>query len=401
MAKKAKKRSAKPKGVRNANNVLYISGAFDSLATMGYTSLAKSPEVTTAISAIARLIGSMTLHLMANGDDGDTRVINGLSRLVDIEPCHLMTRSNFYEWVVRTALLDGRGNAFVLPVTRDGLIDELRPLPGAYAISNQVDGGYHVCSANGMTYEPSEVLHFAVNPSHTQPWLGRGYTVALKDVANNLKQARATETGFMESQYKPSLIIKVDALVDEFSSPEGRQKLLDEYVKSGEQGEPWLIPAEQFDVQSVKPLTLQDLALADFVEIDKRAVAAILGIPAFLLGVGAYDVAEWQQFINTTIRPLAQGIAQEMTRKLLTAPGWYFRFNSRSLMNYDLKTLADVGDNQMVRGIMNRNEVRDWLGLSPIEGGDEYVMLENYIPAESIGDQKKLNPNGDENGGDL
>ena len=41
----------------------------------------------------------------------------------------------------------------------------------------------------------------------------------------------------------------------EFSSPEGRRKLLNEYAGSAEAGEPWLIPAEQFSVEQVKPLS--------------------------------------------------------------------------------------------------------------------------------------------------
>lgn len=363
---------------------------FQTLECRGYTSLEHNPEVVTAVDTIARLVGAMSIHLMRNTDRGDIRVVNELSRAVDINPNNYMTRSNFIAWIVKTLYLDGVGNTVVYPKTSRGYLRELIPIPAAYAafVPDEL-WGYHVVIA-GEEYKPDRVLHFVLNPGNFYPWKGDGYRMALTDVANNLKQAAATEKGFMSSKWKPSLIVKVDALVDEFASPEGRQKLLEDYAMSGEAGEPWLIPAEAFDVKEVKPLTLSDLALADFVKLDKQTVAAILGVPPFVLGVGEFKRDAWNSFINTTIMPLAQNIQQELTRKLLYSPDYYFRFNARSLYNYDLKDLAAVADEQYVRGIMTGNEVRSWLGLPPMDGLDQLVILENYLPIDRLGDQKKL-----------
>lgn len=362
----------------------------ESLKCQGYTTLDNSPEVMTAVDTIARLIGSMTIHLMQNTANGDIRVKNELSRKVDVDPNKYMTRSNFIRWIVRTMLLEGRGNVVVYPKTANGYLAELVPIPAAYTSFVPIgEWGYKVV-ISGREYDPSDVLHFVANPSALYPWKGTGYAVQLLPVANNLKQAAHTERGFMSSKWKPSLIVKVDALTEEFASQSGRKKLLDSYVTSGEAGEPWLIPAEQFDVQQVKPLTLSDLALADFVKLDKQTVASILGIPAFVLGVGEFKRDEWNNFISTTIMPIAQNIQQELTKKLLTSKELYFRFNPRSLMSYDIGELVSAGAAMVDHAAMRRNEWRDWMGLPPDADMDDIIVLENYLPVDRLGDQKKL-----------
>lgn len=363
--------------------------AYDVLTCSGYTSLAHNPEVCAAVDTIAKLVGSMTIHLMENTEDGDVRIRNQLSRKVDIEPNSYMGRSNFIQWIVKTMFLGGDGNAVVYPKTKGGYLEDLIPIPPAMASFAQDGWGYRI-HINGDEYDPREMLHFAVNPDENQPWRGTGYRVVLKDVANNLRQAAATEKGFMESKWKPSIIVKVDALTEEFSSPAGRKRLLDEYIDTNQAGEPWLIPAEQFSVEQVKPLTLADLAIADVIKLDKQTVASILGVPPFVLGVGDFKRDAWNNFISAKLMPIATIIQQELTRKLLYKPEWYFRFNARSLYSYDLKDLVSLALEMHACGTMDGNEVRDWAGMSPREGLNELVLLENYIPRSRIGDQNKL-----------
>ena len=363
---------------------------YDSLCCQGYVSLAANPEICAGVDTIARLVGSMTIHLMENREDGDVRILNELSRKIDIEPNAYMTRADFVHWIVRTMYLEGNGNAVVWPRTRAGIIQDLQPIPSAFVAFIPDGWGYRVI-VNGKEYDPDDVLHFTLNPDPLYPWLGTGYRISLADVAQNLKQAATTQKGFMESKWKPSLIVKVDALTEEFSSPEGRRVLLESYIDTARAGEPWMIPAEAFDVKEIKPLTLNDLALNDAVTLDKRTVAGIFGVPPFVVGVGSYNRDEWNNFVDSKLMPLARRIEQELTRKLLLSPDLYFRFNSRALHAYDMKDLSAVGQELYVRGIATGNEVRDWLGMPPLAGLDDLVILENYIPRGMIADQAKLN----------
>jgi len=386
--------------VRNGNNTAspaqiawFIGDQDGAICIDGYTSLDKNPEIMTACRTIAELIGSITIHLMANTEGGDVRVINELSRAIDIDPMPTMTRSHWMESIVMNLLLYGEGNSIVWPHTWDGLLRSLEPI-AAERVTFMPDPDnpyrYYKILVDSVAHSPENMLHFVYNPDKLYLWKGRGLRVSLIDVANNLKQAAATEKGFMESKWKPSLIVKVDAMVKEFSNREGREKLRQEYLETGEAGAPWIIPAQQFDVKEVRPLSLSDLAISDVVQLDKRTVASIVGVPPFVLGVGEYNQKAWNSFVQNKIRPICTAIAQELTKKLILSPKMYLKFNTLSLMDWDLQTISTVFGTLSDRGIVNGNEVRDRLGMSPVDGLDEYRILENYIGIDYTNQQKKL-----------
>lgn len=367
-----------------------ISGA--SLCVPGYTSLDQNPEIMTACRKIAELIGTMTIHLMANTEKGDIRVVNELSRAIDINPIGTMTRSHWMEAIVMNLLLYGEGNSIVWPHTWGGNLVSLEPIAASRVTLMPGENMYrdYKIQIDGVNHDPSNMLHFVHNPDKTFLWKGRGLRVSLQEIAQNLKQAAATEKGFMESKWKPSLIVKVDAMAKEFADRAGREKLRADYLETGEAGAPWIIPAQQFEVEQVKPLSLSDLALSDMVKIDKRTVASIVGVPAFVLGVGEYNRAEWNTFVQTTVRSICLEISQELTRKIILSPKMYLKFNTMNLLDWDIKEISSVFGALSDRGIVDGNEVRDRLGMSPRDGLDELRILENYIPYDMSGQQKKL-----------
>lgn len=390
MAKKRKLESTQKRSIG------YVLGTdFDNLCCGDYVSLDKNPEIMTACKKIAELIGSMTIYLMENTSKGDVRIVNELSRKIDIDPIQTMTRSHWMQSIVMNMLLYGEGNSIVVPHTYGGIIQSLEPI-APFRVSFMPKGSsyrYYYVQIDGIQRKPEDLLHFTYNPDKMYLWKGRGIQVCIRDIAKNLKQATETKNAFMSSKWKPSVIVKVDGLVDEFSTKEGRQKILEDYIKAQNVGEPWLVPAEQFQVEQVKPLSLKDLAIDSSVEFDKRTIAALLGVPPFLLGVGTFNRDEWNNFISTTIMTIVKSIEQEMTRKLILNPKWYLKFNVLSLMEYDLQTISTVYTAYGDRGWVSGNEARDRLGMSPVDGLDEYKVLENYIPVDQSGLQKKISGN--------
>lgn len=117
--KKREKKKCDPIAVWLADNEICCAG---------YTRLSDNPEIQTACLRIAELIGSMTIYLMENAENGDRRIVNELSRTFDIAPNGNMTRSVWMTANVMNMLLYGNGNGICVPHTYEGIIRSLEPI---------------------------------------------------------------------------------------------------------------------------------------------------------------------------------------------------------------------------------------------------------------------------------
>ena len=365
----------------------YWIGSSDELPN-GYHRLIDSPEVASCINRISAIVSSAPIYLMENTKKGDIRIHDGMSRLVDIDPWPGMgTRATWMDWIVSTLLGEGDGNAFVLPEIEGGQFSQLIPMPGAVPLPGVTPNSYYI-SWRGTNYHPSEVLHFRLFTDPAYPWKGRGYRMQLKQVVEALEKSDAVKKSLSSPDYKPPLCVFVNSDTD-FSDEKKREKFRKQYLTDAKDGKPWILPADLVKIEQVRPLSLADLAIKDTVELDKKTVASILGAPPYIVGIGNYDQKAHNGFVRTEIIHIAEVIEQQLTQKLLESPRRYYKISRRRLYDYDLKTLIEIDCALADRGYLNGDEVREDADRDPI-GLTEYKVLDNYIPYDMSGKQKKL-----------
>lgn len=368
---------------------LWLNGedAKNILLPAGYLPITKNEEVKKCIHKIADLVSSMTIMLMENSEDGDIRLKNELSKKIDVYPNNYMVRKNFIYKIVSDMITNG--NSVIYPKTINGLLDNLI-IWDINSVSFYGDVESYYIQYKLQKFDPNELLHFALIPDDTMPFKGQGFIPIVKDTIANIVQANTTKTGFLQSKWRPSLIIKVESDAEGMQIQEDRKKILNSYVGDTENGEPWIVPASEIDVKEIRPLSLQDLAIQESIELDKKAIASAFGVPAYMLGVGTFNKDEYNNFVSSVIMPIAKVIEQELSKKVVYKPSWYFRFNVKSLMQYNLGELTTHVKEMVGGGLMNRNEGRNAFDYSPVDGLNEFVVLENYIPVADVGNQKKL-----------
>ena len=389
------KRSAAPKPQNTLAYYLCSEGCLPS----GYSRLLDSPEVGGCIDRMCEIVSSATIRLMENTKKGDKRVKDALSRFVDVTPWAPMgTRTNWVSWIVGTMLGSGNGNACCLPhySFENGrlLLSGLEPMPGVSLIRDERT--VYKALWKGREYEPDEIIHFRLFADLDEPWRGRGFKVQAERLAASLKQTGELKDSLSSPKYKPPLVVAVSSDAD-LSTPGKRDAFRDEFLESTDAGKPWIIQSELMSVTQAKPLTLNDLAIKDTVELDKRTAAAIFGMPPFLVGVGSFNQDEYNNFVRRVIIHICEVIEQELTAKLLISTERYFKFNRRHLYAYDIKDLVAIDLPMADRGYITGDEAREHALLDPA-GLDEFRALENYIPYDLAGLQSKLTQNNSSGG---
>jgi|SRR5262245_515972 len=89
------------------------------------------------------------------------------------------------------------------------------------------------------------------------------------------------------------------------------------------------------------------------------------------------------EFVTYTLMPWTVEIEQEFTRKLAPNSNVFAEFMLQGLLRGDTKSRYDAYAVGRQWGWLSVNDIREFENMNPIEGGDEYLVPMNMIPAGS------------------
>lgn len=137
--------------------------------------------------------------------------------------------------------------------------------------------------------------------------------------------------------------------------------------------------------------SMQELQLLDLRKFSLSEAARFLGVPASMLGDTTntnYRTAEdaMNEFLSSTIAPNIAEIEDELNSKLLTADDFgHRRFHIDDSRIFRLNRTAQAAWNKsrMETGVVSVNELRQEMGLSVIDNGDDHYISTNLAVAGS------------------
>lgn len=308
-------------------------------------------------------------------DYGSNRRLNWL---LQVRPNELMTADQM--WRLAFRMRDVEGCAGIYIEERGGEVVRLVPVHLSW---NPTDYTYTIQSdefprLNGMSVSGDKivVLKGVVTPGAP---LGRSLLHYAKDTLSLAATAESLCLDVMSKGGTFRAIVKQEQVI---SGLQGLSNLDDSEVKKNTES-----ISEQFaegkdfifdpSASNVTPITqsFQDLQ----VDLQRNKaiedIARFTGVPLPLMFCATNAVYKsiddaWHTFLELTIKPLLEEVAQELNAKLLTAEDlgvWRFRFDVSDLCLDSDKSKAETASIYVNCGVKTVNEVREELNLEPRE----------------------------------
>ena len=414
--------NTKTSETKNSNMMGYFGVGTEEAKVYTYQELAKEGYLKNAIvyrcvNEISKGASSVPL-LLKNGDE-----IVEQHPLIDLlnRPNPLQSYSEFFNSLFGYVLLGG--NAYILKVGSEmGTPQELHqlrpdrmvikgsgnPIPDRYeyVVNGRVQKTYMVDQVNGY----SEVKHVKLwNP--LDDYYGLSPMSAAAVEVDQFNMSSKHNVNLLQNGARPSgaVIFKPqdDAGFAANLSESQRQQLLTDlnnrFSGAGNAGRPMLLEGD-FDWKEMG-LTPKDMDFHRLKNMAATDIALCFGVPSQLVGVpDAQTYANVSEarlaLYEETIIPHLRKIESDLNEWLVPL------YDDRLTLEFDIDSIPALSERKrktyenvtsaVREGIMTRNEAREQIGLSPVDGADGLYISANLFPLTDEAVPEVENPINDE-----
>ncbi len=331
------------------------------------------PAVANAIQIISEAVA--TLDVFVKRIDGTEEVNDPrhpLLPLLRVDANEFTSAFEFIRQIMVDALTsDAGGMAYVVRSSDGRPLEFIRYLPGILTFEVDQTTGERLYRLNSEPVPAGNVIHLLPPLGRAPLTLAReaiGVAVALERHAGRLFSRGARPSGALKfpkglGEDAVKRIITAWRATHETENASGKTAIL--------------VDGAEFDPYSFNSTDAQFLENRRFQILE---IARAFNIPAPM--VGDLERATWsnseqkgREFLSYTLEPWLRGLEGALRRALIPAEdrgSFAIRFDRDDLTRADLSTRATVINSLIASQVLNPNEGRGWLGLTPRPGGDEF-----------------------------
>lgn len=332
----------------------------------------KVPAVANAIQIISEAVASLDIHVKRiDGKDEVDVPDHPVLTLLRAEPNDWTTGFEMIRQIVRDALMDdGGGMAWVNRVNGEPR-EIIRYRRSVIQYDTDLETGERQYRVGNRRVPARDVIHL-LPPLERAP-----LSLAIEAIGVSVALDRHAAKLFGRGA-RPSGALNIPKGLGEEAIKAARTAW-----RAVHEGEDQGRTAILYDGMSFEPFTFNSTD-AQFLENRKFQIQEIgraFNIPAPM--IGDLDRATWsnseqkgREFLSYTLEPWLRGLEGALRRALFSdeeRQTHVIRFDRDDLTRADLQTRATTISSLISSQVINPNEGREWLGLPPRDGGDEFM----------------------------
>ena len=294
-------------------------------------------------------------------------------------PNQFMTRTELFLLTVQNLELAGEAFWLLVKNGRNNIIGliPLDPTKMTLELENGLPARWvYGTGSNKYVYQLDEVVHFKY-PNPVNPYRGLSPLRAAAIAADTDEYAAKWNRNFFFNAAQPSGVITLQGPITEDRIQKIREQVKRMYT--GVDNAHKVMVLSEADFKPVQ-LTHKDLQFLELRKFTREEIAAVYGVPLSKLGI-TQNVNRSVAYVNdytfarNTIQPKLTLIKEALNKYYLPHFGESLIFDFDNILPRDQETLAKIHAIYLDRGVLTPNEVRDELGLDPVDWGDAPMLM--------------------------